>query len=219
MYRQDLMSDFLRASFHYINQLNKQFVTVMDAVRIIGSLDLEWSNEPDIDDLQADTDVEIDAISMLPENPETEGQRYLSLLELAVNSLSNPAFVAKISEEGKKFELSPLIEQVLIRNRVRNPSIFRNIKPEEAGGVVQVNELRAAQQNLDAILQGQQPPSMPMAGQDHMARIEIYKVAAIIAAKSGNQKVAMMLQQLIELQAQVYEEEQSKQAEVGRRVK
>jgi hypothetical protein len=219
MYRQDLMSDFLRESFHYINQLNKQFVTIMDAVRIIGSLDLEWSDEPDIDDLQADTDVEIDAISMLPENPETEAQRYLSLLQLAVDSLSNPAFVAKISEEGKKFELTPLIEQVLIRNRIRNPNIFRNIKPEEAGGVVQVNELRAAQQNLDAILQGQQPPSMPAPGQDHMARIEIYKVAAIIAAKSGNQKVAMMLQQLIQLQAQVYEEEQSKQAQVGRRVK
>jgi hypothetical protein len=60
---------------------------------------------------------------------------------------------------------------------------------------------------------------MPAPGQDHMARIEIYKVAAIIAAKSGNQKVAMMLQQLIQLQAQVYEEEQSKQAQVGRRVK
>jgi hypothetical protein len=44
MYRQDLMSDFLRESFHYINQLNKQFVTIMDAVRIIGSLDLEWSD-------------------------------------------------------------------------------------------------------------------------------------------------------------------------------
>jgi hypothetical protein len=219
MYRQDLMSDFLRESMHYINQLNKQFVTVMEAVRIIGSLDLEWSDEPDIDDLQADTDVEIDAISMLPENPETEAQRYLSLLQLAVDSLSNPKFEQKIAEEGKKFELTPLIEQVLIRNRIRNPNIFRNIKPEEAGGVVMVNELRAAEANLDALMKGQQPPSMPAPGQDHMARIEIYKTAAIIAAKSGNEKLAMVLQQMIQLQAQVYEEEQSKQAQVGRRIK
>jgi len=218
MYRQDLMSDFLRSSFHYINQLNKQFVTVMEAVRIVGSLDLEWSDEPDLDDLQADTDVEIDAVSMLPENPETEAQRYLELLKLAVDALSNPAFTAKLNEEGKKFELAPLIEQVLVRNRMRNPNIFRNIKPEEMGGSVPVNELRAAQANVDAIMQGQQPPDMPQPGQNHIARIEIYKAVAVVAAKSGNMQVAQILQQLIQLQAQIYEEEQKKQPMPGRRI-
>jgi hypothetical protein len=218
MYRQDLMSDFLRDSFHYINQLNKQFVTVMEAVRIVGSLDLEWSDEPDLDDLQADTDVEIDAVSMLPENPETEASRYIELLRLAVDALGNPAFTAKLNEEGKKFELAPLIEQVLMRNRVRNPSIFRNIRPDEMGGSVPVQELRAAEANVQAVLQGQQPPDMPQPGQNHMARIEIYKAAAIVAASSGNQQVAQVLQQLIQLQAQIFEEEQKKQPMPGRRI-
>jgi hypothetical protein len=70
-----------------------------------------------------------------------------------------------------------------------------------------------------AIMSGQQPPSMPQPGQDHLARIEIYKAAAIVAVKSGNQQLGEMLQQMIQLQAQVYEEEQSKQAQVGRRIK
>ena len=85
-------------------------------------------------------------------------------------------------------------------------------------GFVSVAELRAAEANVAAILQGQQLPSPPQSGQDHMARIETYKGAAIIAAASGNQKAAMMLQQLIQVQAQIFEEEQKKQPMPGRKV-
>ena len=98
------------------------------------------------------------------------------------------------------------------------PEIFRNIKPEESMGFVSVAEVIAAGDNVNAILQGQQPQSLPQEGQDHMARIEVYKRAAIVAAASGNEQVVQVLQQLIELQAQVLEQEQSKTAEPGRRV-
>ena len=218
LYRQDIMADFLRDSIHYINQLNKQFVTIKDAVRIIGSYDIEWSDTPDLDDIQLDTDVDIDVISMLPENPEMEAQRYMELLNMAIEGLSNPAVVNKLKEEGKLFNLAPLIEQILIRQRIKSPDIFRNIRPEESMGYVSVAEIRAAEANVNAIMSGQNPPSLPAPGQDHMARIEVYKGAAIVAAQSGNQKLAMILQQLIQLQAQIFEEEMKKEPQVGRKI-
>lgn len=219
VYRQDIMTDFLRESMHYLNQLNKQFMTVTDAVRIIGSYDIEWSEKPDTADLQADTDVEIDVISMLPENPEMESVRYQKLLQLAVDGLSNPAVIQKLREENKTFNLAPLIEQVLLRERIRNPEIFRNIRPNESQGFVSVAELRAAEENVSALLTNQQVPYPPQAGQDHLARIEVYKAAALVAARLGQEQASALLQQLIQAQAQIYEEEQKKQPQVGRVVK
>jgi hypothetical protein len=55
--------------------LNKQFMPFEEAVRIMGSLDLQWSDKPTIEEVQADVDVEIDPISMLPESPEDEAAR------------------------------------------------------------------------------------------------------------------------------------------------
>lgn len=218
LYRQDIMADFLKESIHYINQLNKQFITIKDAVRIVGSYDIEWSDDPDIDDLQLDTDVEIDVISMLPESPEVEAQRYMEMLRMAIDGLSNPAVVNKLGQENKVFNLAPLIEQILLRQRIKSPEIFRNIKPEESMGFVSVAELREAEANVQAILSGQQIPSPPQPGQDHMARIETYKGAAVIAASCGNQNASMMLQQLIQVQAQLLEEEMKKQPMPGRKI-
>jgi hypothetical protein len=59
-YRQDIMSDFLKESFTYTLQLLKQYVSVEDAVRVVGSLDLEWSDNPSEEDLQAEVDVELE---------------------------------------------------------------------------------------------------------------------------------------------------------------
>lgn len=217
-YRQDIMADFLTNSFKYLNDLNKQFLTFTDAVRIVGSLDLEWSEDPTIEDIQMDTDVEIDAISMLPESPEIELQRYQQLLQLAVDGLVTPQVQQKLTEEGKTFELAPLIQQILLRSRIKDPNIFRNIRPEESQGFVSVAEIRAAEANVEAIMQGQQIPSPPAEGQDHLARIEVYRAVAKVAARSGNEQAAQLLQQLIEIQAQLLEAEQAKQPTPGRRV-
>jgi len=86
-YRQDIMADFLRGSIHYITQLNKQFIPFKEAVRLVGSLDIEWSENPTTEELQADTDVEIDVISMLPENPEEELRRLNETLSLMIQGL------------------------------------------------------------------------------------------------------------------------------------
>ena len=159
----------------YINQLNKQFMTVDKAVRVIGSLDLEWSDDPTKEETQADVDVEIDAVSMTPENPERELQEMQTALGMAIDAIRDPALASKIQQEGKTVELSPLIEQILTRLKIRNPDVFRNIKPDEAEGFIKVSELKAAQANIEAALAGNENvPSPPQQGQDHRGRIEIY---------------------------------------------
>ena len=113
-YRQDLMSDFLKESLLYLNHLNKQFLSVDDAVRIVGTMDIEWSDKPSKEEIQADVDVELDVISMLPENPEKELQELNTVLTLMINAIANPQVYTKIQQEGKTFNMSPIIEQMLL---------------------------------------------------------------------------------------------------------
>ncbi len=216
-YRQDIQAEFLRGSLHYITQLNKQFLPFKEAVRIIGSLDLEWSDNPSKEELQADTDVEIDVISMLPENPEEELRRLNETLALLIQGITIPEVAQKIAQEGKVINLSPIIEQVLIRQRIRDPEIFRSIKPEESEGFVSVSELRAAEQNIQAALQGKPPPSPPEEGQDHRARLEIYNAINNLLKQAKQQ--SEVLSQLIQIQSALLQAEQDKEASPGTRPK
>ncbi len=216
-YRQDIMSDFLTDSIHYIIQLNKQFIPFKEAVRIVGSLDIDWSDDPSIDEIQADVDVEIDVISMLPENPEEEGRRANETLSLAIQALTIPEVRTKLQEEGKTINLSPLIEQILMRQRIRNPDIFRNIKPEESQGFVSVAEIRAAKQNVEAALTGQNPPSPPEEGQDHVARLEVYGAIQQLLQKAN--QTSEILEQLIQVQSALLQQVQEKQSTPGQAVK
>lgn len=216
-YRQDIEAEFLRGSLHYITQLNKQFLTFKGAVRIIGSLDIEWSEDIDEEDLQADTDVEIDVISMLPENPEEELRRLNETLGLMIQGLTIPEIREKIAQEGKTMNISPLIEQILIRQRIRDPEIFRNLKPEETQGFVSVSELRAAQQNVEAAIKGQPPPSPPEEGQDHRARLEVYNIINNLLKQVQQQ--SEILTQLIQIQSALLQAEQDKEAKPGTRPK
>ena len=218
-YRQDIMADALKYSFHYINQLNKQFMPVKDAVRIVGSLDLEWSDNPTKEEIQAETDVEIDAISMLPENPDKEMQELQTVLQLMVQGLTNPQIAQKIAQEGKTINLSPVIEQMLLRLKIKDPDVFRAIKPEESQGFVSVAEVRAAKDNVNAALQGNpQIPSPPAPGQDHRARLEMYgEVGNILQGIPGieNTPAFKMIMQLIQIQTALLQQEMEKQATVG----
>jgi len=216
-YRQDIEAEFLRGSLHYITQLNKQFLPFKEAVRIIGSLDIEWSDDIDEEDLQADTDVEIDVISMLPENPEEELRRLNETLNLMIQGLTIPEVATKLAQEGKTMNIGPLIEQILIRQRIRDPEIFRNLKPEETQGFVSVAELRAAQENVQAALQGQPPPSPPEEGQDHRARLEIYNAINNLLQQAKQQ--SEVLTQLIQIQSALLQAEQDKEASPGTRPK
>ena len=94
------MKDFLQDSFLYLVELLKQYMPIDDAVRIVGSLDLQWSDKPTEEEVQADVDVEIDAISMLPENPEDEVAMLQQVLTMMVQALTEPVIMEKIQQEG-----------------------------------------------------------------------------------------------------------------------
>ena len=215
-YRQDLMADYLRDSMHYINQLNKQFVPYKDAVRIMGTLDIQWSENPVEEELQADTDVEIDAISMLPESPETELRNLQATLGLAVQAFSNPTILQKLQQEGKTINMAPLIERILLRQKINDPEIFRNIKPEESMGFVSVQQLREAQANVQSALKGQPLPFPPKIEDDHVAKLEVYGSISRLLKEAG--QISEILEQLIQVQMQLLQQLQEKQSNPGQTV-
>lgn len=216
-YRQDLMAEFLKNSFIYINHLLKQFMPFDDAVRIIGSLDLQWSENPSKEELGADVDVEIDVTSMLPENPEKETQELNTVLNLIVEALTQPAIMQKLQQENKVMNLAPVIEQLLIRLKIRDPNIFRDIKPEESQGFASVEQLREAKDNVVAAVTGQQIPHPPAETDDHMAKMEIYSTVQQLIQLAGKQ--SQQLDQLMMAQQALMEQAQEKQANPGQTIK
>lgn len=216
-YRQDIMSDFLKSSIHKINQYNKQFMTIEDAVRIVGSMDIQWSDKPTKEEIQADVDVEIDVYSMLPENPEQEIKELNTALAMGFNAIQSPQAQQKIAQEGYTFEFAPLIEQILMRLKIRNPDVFRRIKPEESQGFVSVAEIRNAKANVEAALAGQPPPVPPQEGQDHLAHLETYQtILQLIQPEAPESAAVQILTQLIQIHSQLLEEIQKKQDEGGK---
>jgi hypothetical protein len=204
-YRQDIMADFLKDSYGCILALLKQFMPIKEAVRIMGTLDVEWSDNFTKEEIQAPVDVDIDAISLQPENPDKEIQELTVILNLMQQAIANPALERKLLQEKKTFNIAPIINQLLFRLRIRDPEIFRNIRPEEQMGFVSVAELQAAQQNVIAAIQGEEPPSPPAPGQDHKARLEMYTAIFNLLQALGIQ--ADILQRLIEQQQLIFEEE------------
>ena len=219
-YRQDIMSDTLKDSLHYINQLNKQFLPVKEAVRIVGSLDLEWSDAPTQEEIQAETDVEIDVISMLPENPDKEMQELQAVLQLMVEGLTNPQVAQKLLQEGKTINLSPIIEQMLLRLKIKDPDVFRNIRPEESQGFVSVEQVREAKANVQGALTN--PPGSPVQfppkpTDDHVAKLEIYTTVADILKQVNH--VSDTLNQLIQIHMALLQQAQEQEAKPGNKPK
>ncbi len=215
-YRQDIMADFLRSSVHYLNQLLKQFTPVKEAVRISGTLDIEWSENPTKEELQAPTDVTIDVYSMLPEDPQTELATLNTVLSLMVRGVTEPLVKQKLQEEGKTINLAPVIEQILYRLKIRNPEIFRNIKPEESEGFVSVQQIKEARENVNAALTGEQPPFPPQPNDDHRAKLEVYTSMQQILQAAG--QVSEMLDQLAQAHSAILQEIESQQGQSGQQV-
>ncbi len=212
-YRQDIMSDFLKDSFGYINKLNQQFFTVKEAVRVVGSLDIEWSDNPSKEDIQAEVDIEIDAVSMLPESPEKELAELQQVLALMVQGINDPGVRQQLEKEGKTIELSPIIENLLMRLKIRNPNIFRSIRPEESEGFVSVSEMRAARANVEAALSNNpEMPSPPNLDQDHVGRTEVYASILGLIQSLGETQASLRLQELINIHQQLLQEEQKKES-------
>lgn len=215
-YRQDIMSDFISDSVHFLNGLIKQYYPVDKAVRIVGSLDLEWSNDPSKEEIQAETDAEIDVVSMLPENPDKEIMEMNTILTMMYQAITTPAIMQKITEEGMVINVSPIIENLLMRLRVRDPDVYRHMKPEESQGYASVAELRAAGDNVHAALAGQPPPNPPAPGQDHRGRLEVYTNIQTVLKELGNTIAGQIVNQLIQTQTAIAQEEADKQPEVGK---
>ena len=211
-YRQSIMSDFVKRSCHFINQLNKQFMPIKEAVRITGTLDVQWSENPTKEEVQADTDVEIDVISMQPESPETELQQNMQILNMGMGAIQNPAVIQKLAQEGFTFNLSPIIQNLLYRLKIRDPDVFRRIKPEESEGFVLVKEMRDARENVNAALAGGQPPHLPAEGQDHKARLEVYSGFDELLQGMGTTVAGQIIQQLIQAQAALLQAEMEKES-------
>lgn len=219
-YRQDIMTDFLKESLHYLNQLNKQFMPFEDAVRIIGSLDLQWSENPSQEELQADVDVEIDPISMLPENPEDELARLQQILTLMFQGLMQPEIAQKLAQEGMTINISPIIEQLLVRMKIKDPDIFRKIKPEESQGFASVQQLKFAQANVEAAMHGQ-PMQPPQPTDDHQAQLAVYMPILQLLKEAGQEQTHayQAIAQLIQIQTAMLQQAQEGQAQVGQPVK
>ncbi len=219
-YRQDIMKDFLQDSFLYLVELLKQYMPVDDAVRIVGSMDLQWSDKPSEEEIQADVDVEIDAISMLPESPEDEVAMLEQALTMMIQGLTQPVIMEKIQQEGYTIGLAPLIQQLLMRMKIKDPEIFRTIKPEESQGYASVQQLRFAQQNVESIMHGK-PPQPPQPGDDHQAQIAVYQpiLQLLAEAKQQNTQAFQMLSQLIQIQGQMLQEAQEKEANPGQQLR
>lgn len=215
-YRQDIMADFLKESLLYLNQLNKQFYTIKDAVRVVGSLDIEWSEKPSKEEIQADVDVEIDVISMLPENPEKELKELNTALMMMIQGITEPAVNQKLQQEGKTMNLSPLIEQMLLRLKIKDPDVFRNIKPQESMGFVAVQQLKEAEANVQAAITGQQVPFPPKMEDDHKAKIETYTSISNLLQQMG--QMSDILMQLIQIHTQILQEIEAKEANPGTKV-
>lgn len=212
-YRQDLMGDFLKDSGMYLLEMIKQYMPFEEAVRIMGTMDIVWSENPTQEEIQAETDIELDAISITPENPDDEIQKLELIIQTMVQFINDPAVQAKITQEGMVFNFTPIIEQLLLRMKIRNPDIFRHIKPEESQGFASVQQLRQAKTNVGAVLTGKPAPVPPSMEDDSAAKLEIYSFIAQLLGQGG--KSSPMLNQLIQTQQAIAQAQQEKQTQTG----
>jgi hypothetical protein len=213
-YRQDIMADFLKESIKFLNQLLKQFMPYKEAVRINGGIDVEWSEDPTKEEIQAEMDVELDILSMLPENPDQEAQRLQMVLQLMQGAISNPAVFQKLQTEGFTFNLNPIVESLLMRLKIRDPEAFRRIRQEESLGFSSNQQLKVAHANVLASIQGAvdqiQPPQET---DDHIAHGEVYKAALQLLQLTGtNEAVMQPLMELLEAHGGMQQELEAKQA-------
>lgn len=215
-YRQDIMKDFLVNSFSKINKYHKRYLPFDEAVRIIGSMDLQWSDKPTHEIMQADVDVDIDVISMLPENPQEELVNLQNILNQMINAIMTPPVLDKLHQEGKTINLSPIIEQILLRSKIKDPEIFRNMRQGETMGYSSNEQLLEGKDNVNAALQGQPIPHPPIPTDDHNAKLTIYTAIQELLQKAG--QMSDVLEQLIQTQSALLQQQQEEQANVGQRV-
>ena len=212
--RQDIMADFLKESFEYLLGLIKQFMPYKEAVRIMGTTDIEWTEDFEKEDIQAPVDVDVDVTSMLPEDPATEMQQFSASMALLTNMLTNPILSGKLVQEGKKINLSPLIEQILYRSKITVPGVFENIELKDQMGYASIEQIGEAQQNVMAALSGaEEVPYPPKEGDDLKAKLQFYGFIAQMFQQSG--QISPVLVDLIRQTEAMLKAQEAKNAKPG----
>lgn len=188
-------------------QLLKQFKKKKDIVPILGTFDIEWSDEFSNADITDEVDVTIDIQSMLPENPAVEIANLMKMMELMFQALANPSIYQKILQEGKTFNFSPFIEQILLRMNLRDEEMFRPVRPEEGEGFTPNAVLMEAQrETITAIVQGQVEP--PQLGELHDVHLVIHESILQLLIAMG-QRAPALEQHIAQTKQLQLEEEQS----------
>lgn len=188
-------------------QLMKQFKKKKDMVPILGTFDIEWSDEFSNSDIIDEVDVEVDIQSMLPENPAVEQANLLKMLELSIRALESPQVVAKLESEQRIFELTPFIEQLLLRMNLRDERMFRPIRPEEGEGSTPNAVLMDAQRlAIQAIVTGQIRP--PQEGEMHDVYIAVMEPILALLRQLG-QDAPALAQHIEQRKAMRIQEEQN----------
>ena len=105
---------------------------------------------------------------------------------------------------------------MLLRLKIKDPDVFRNIRPEESQGFVSVQQVREAKANVEAALTqpaGSPVPFPPQPTDDHVAKLEIYTAINDILQKVNH--VSDTLNQLIQIQSALLQQAQEEQAKPG----
>ncbi len=126
--------------------------------------------------------------------------------------MPTPAIKAKLQEEGKVVNLSPLIERILLRLKINDSEVFRNVRPDESQGFVSVQQLKEAQANVQSVLKGGSVKFPPKPEDDHRAKLEVY--TAMLQVIGQNQ----ILKQLIQIHQILLQQIQQKQARPGQAI-
>jgi hypothetical protein len=94
--------------------------------------------------------------------------------------------------------------------------VFRKIKPEESQGMVSVQQLRQAKENVNAVLQGLPAPYPPNPKDDHRAKLEVYQSTQQILSLQG--QISQALDELMQIQTLLLQQQMEKEDKPGKKV-
>jgi len=135
------------------------------------------------------------------------------ILQMMIGAINDPGMAQKIATEGNTFNISPIVEQILMRLKLKDPEIFRKIRPEESMGFSSNQQLLQAKDNVQAALHGQQVPNPPQPTDDHRAKLMMYTEIADLLKEAG--QVSDSLNQLIMIHQQLMQAIADKEGGTG----
>ena len=142
--RQDV-ADWIQTIARKVIQLMKQFYDTERIIRVVGSTEIEWSDNFSKSDITDEVDIEVDVATLQPINDPIRQRQALDLLQLSIQAISNPQVLQKLISEGANISLSEMIKELLKTLEIKNERIFQTgqqqsnlaILGQQQGGVGQ----------------------------------------------------------------------------------